>query len=841
MKGQKPFEIVASFDTETCNYTMPDGSHVAWCILYIFEDLRGVGIRRYTEGAGAMSYLRTDARAIAYLEDIIAWGRERRVVPVVCAYNLMFDLQTLMYELSKQFYIRVTAQSATNVYVLDLMADETSRWPLLRFWDTFHLDMRGLSAMGETAGVSKLTGDWDYNLIRTPDTPLTAKELDYAAHDVHIIPAYLRYLLEANAWLSFHDLAQKVMTKTSIVRTFSEREIGKLKFKNSKDKDETLYSAFLRLCASQFWSDFDEYALQRACFMGGLTFTAANFASRAVRRVWSLDETSAHHAFINGRMIPVDFKSCPAHVLQAACESIVSTPLDSVLARYDCPWMYGIHAHIKFTNIRLREGSAFEAWGIAITPQGKYAIKRAKRIRDTVPDSPRNDAADEVIAQEGYVNTAENPTFAFSKLMRADTASVYVSEVELWAMSRVYAWDEMQALDGEVSCSWQVPPDYVTLQSNVLFAQKQAMKRLLATYHEGEPYTMDIDERIPAAIREECKAGTADIQFLTSYYNSTVKGMFNGIYGVQAQNVLRPDYTCREGDLAVDAETKVTRDNFYERQPKKKKVLYTYGLRIVGGSRLQLVLAIELLHTALGSRVTVVGGDTDSVKVACASDVGEQDLLDALAPLHKAIRDAIARTQRRVRECFPAYVSDLKNIGEFEIENETPYEWHMELWNKARVSWDGTRAHVTCAGLSRPKVDSEGNPAYHIEHAIAELIGRGISFEEAVNECLGYNTLIANSISHALERTRPKAKDRVRTHVTDYTGDSYDIDLPSAIALYASVRNIADTTKRSNICNVKYLASIGNDVDVSEKMISYDKEEKRLHAERMTPDGWEEL
>lgn len=840
-RGRPRYEVVASFDTETSNHSYVDAHgetrRCAWCVLYTVEDLRSCGIRRYVPGAGETRFFRHDHEALAFFEELVAWGRERGVVPVVAGYNLMFDLQTLLFALNSAHPMRATAQSSTNAYVVDLLAEEDSKVPLLRFWDVYHLEMSGLSAMGETAGVKKLDGDWDYDLLRTPDTPLTPEELDYAAYDVHIIPAYLRYLLEANSWMSAADLASQVMTKTSIVRTFSKREIGCLTYETQKGNRVTLLSSFLQLCSTEFWEDYDQYALQRACFRGGFTFTAANHASQVVEQVFSLDETSAHHFLINGRQIPVGFRSVPREALQAVCESIVDTPLGSVLAAYDHPWLYGLHARVRLTNLRLREGSGFERWGIALIPQGKFALYEAPRTLDSVPDSPRNEAADADVKIAGYRDSATNPVFAFSKLVSADACELHVSEVELYAISRVYEWDSMEALHGEAAVSWIVPPDYVTLQSNVLFAQKQGMKKLLKGYEEGTPYEGEIDPRIPEAIRAECLTGLASRDFLESYYQSTVKGMFNGIYGVQAQNVMRPDYKLEQGELEIDDETRVTRENFHEREPKRKKVLYTYGLRIVGGSRLQLVLAIELLWEAFGERVRVVGGDTDSLKVSCDEDVTAQMLIDALEPLHDATRRAIERTQRRVRECFPEYVTDLEGVGEFEAENATPYPLHVELWNKARVTWDGRRAHVTCAGLSRPRGE------YTIEDAIGDCVSRGMGFGEAVSLCLGYNTLVDESVSHALERTRPRAADRVSIDVTDYMGNWSHVDLPEAICLYGAPRNVADTTKRSNLCNVRYLRDRGLCVDTAEKMVQCKRVNgvQTLVVERIGESGWKRV
>lgn len=832
MRGKR-YEVVCSFDTETSNYAYVDERgderHTAWCVLYTCEDLRACGIRHYEVGAGDVRFFRSAAHVISYFDELMAWGRDRGVVPVVAGYNLLFDLQTLMAALNEEHPMRATAQSSANAYVVDVL-DADGGETLLRFWDCFHLELRGLAAMGEVAGVPKKSGEWDYDLVRTPETPLTDEELEYAAYDVHIIPAYLRYLLEANTWMRARDLSYQVLTKTSVVRTFARREIGEIEFRDVRGRASTLYASFISLCSKEFWRDYDEYALQRACFRGGFTFTAAEFASRVVRRVYSLDETSAHHAFINGRKIPVGFRPVRGAALQAVCESIVETPLASVLERYDQPWVYGVHACVRLTNIRLRRGSAFDEWGIALIPQGKMSVVPASVLGNGGSPSPRNAISDEDVARSGYVDRATNPVFAYSKLMSADACELHVSEVELWALTRVYEWDSMDAVYGEVSTSWVLPPDYVTLQSNTLFSQKQAMKRLLAGYEEGVPYDGDIDPSIPESIAVECRAGISERRFLESFYNSTVKGMFNGIYGVQAQNVMRPDYKVESGDLVIDDDTRITRENFHDREPKTKKVLYTYGLRIVGGSRLQLVLAIELVHAALGSRVRIVGGDTDSIKVSVDDDVSAGEVTRSLEPLHAAISSAIARTQERVRGAYQDLCSTLDSVGEFEIENDEPYPEHVELWNKARVTWDGSHAHVTCAGLSRPR------GAYTIESAIEELMCMGWAFGDAVSTCLGYNTYVDNSISHALERTDPRASSRVRLTVVDHEGNVCDIDAPEAIALYPSARNVADTNKRSNFYNVQYIRSKGGTIDTAEKRIWFDGE--RLHVERIGECGW---
>ena len=274
-------------------------------------------------------------------------------------------------------------------------------------------------------------------------------------------------------------------------------------------------------------------------------------------------------------------------------------------------------------------------------------------------------------------------------------------------MTQVYEFDEMHVLYGEATTKTIVPPDYVTLQSNMLFARKTDVKNLIKHYHAGTSYAGDIPESIPDGIARDARAGTLSVKFLQSYYGSTVKGQFNGIYGTQAQDVMKADYRVTEtGELEVDKATVCTPENFAKKRPKTPRVLYTYGMRIVAGSRMHLVIAMMLMYRRFGNRVIVTGGDTDSLKISCANDVTDTELLDALKPLHTAIENAIDLTMRRVRNTASDMASTLDHIGKFEVEDcggATRYAEHVELWNKARVGLDvNGRVHVTCAGLPRP-------------------------------------------------------------------------------------------------------------------------------------------
>lgn len=816
-KKQRPYRIWCAYDTETSNQTFPDDNVYAWPILYIFNDLHACDMATYEVGCEReeITFMRHEEEAIAYIERMIADAEAAGCIPIMCAYNAIFDLQTIMTSLHERYEMEVNAQSASNIYTLDLLRDGRK---VLRIWDTFHLEMRGLKAMGETCGVAKLMGDWDYDLVRTPETILTDEELGYAARDVQVIPAYLRYLCDAYDWLRPDMLGVRVLTKTSLVRQMARARIGNRRIPHKK---LTLLKAFEGLCTREQPATFESYGLRLACFRGGFTFTAALTASSVVERVFSLDETSAHHAFINGRRVPVGFHELAPTVCKIWLDDIDRYNTYDVLHNYAYPFQRWFHMCVRFRNLRLREGSAFEAWGIGLLAEAKFS--KVLPLSDLANNNLRAIDAMEYLRNIGFVDSAYGATYAFGKLMRADEATVFVSELEYWCMTQVYEWDERTPVFGEGTIRSIWPPDYITLQSNMLYALKNDAKVINNSYQEGKPYPLDVPASVPPGIREGLLAGSFTNQFVSAWYGNAVKGLFNSIYGTQAQNVMKAEYMVAPDDeLRVDGATRTTPANFDDKLAEQKHpmVLYPYGLRIVGGSRTQLVIAIQLIYEAFGGAAICTGGDTDSVKVACLEGIDSSMLIEALHPLHVAITDAIHLCMTRLQRNFPDLASDLTGVGCFEVEPATRtldyYPLHMEAWNKARVSIDDAgKPHVTMAGMSRPAGE------YTIVTWLSDMLKDGYDPHELLPIAFGYNVTVQNEVCHALDRTHPKFRDTLLASVTDYQGTTSQVYTHQAIALFDTNRRIGDLMKYTNQRNVDYLRDdVGRIVSTGDKILT---------------------
>lgn len=817
-KKRKKYRVIGVFDTETTN--IGEGVETrAFPILYIDNDLRDVSLYNYTPGEKErINLYRSYSEYLTKINEYIEHGQFYNYIPIICAYNLTFDLQSIIYELSKKFDIVANAQSSTNVYTLDLFDKEDDKNPLLRFWDTFHLQMAGLDKMGAIAGLEKLKGAWDYTLIRTPKTELTVDEVRYAKRDVQVIPAYLKYLLHANEWLKSEMFGVRVITQTSLVRQMAKIKIGCVFIDKQNGKKLTLEKAFNSLCMQELPQTFEQYALRKACFRGGLTFTSAKYASVVVKNVISLDVTSMHHTFINGRYLPIKFEMRSSKVLNLACERVINTTLQYILNNYHKPFNHALHVLIEFNNVRLKEGGVFDKLGIATLAQAKF--KNKINSDKMYNDDPRNVCQENIIREYGCYDKATNGCFAFSKLYSADKIQVYLTEVELWCFAQVYEFENFRVLAGEETIHFIKPPDYVTLQSNLLYNMKNAAKEINNNYMQGENYSKDVDVSIPNSIKNKLKNGSLTNQFFESWYINTVKGQFNGIYGTQAQDVYKPIYKCEEGELLIDETTKTTVHTWESKQPKSCKVLYNYGSRIVAGSRMHLIIAMVLLNQKFKDKIKILGGDTDSLKISCNPSVEDDELISALEPLKTSSVSAINKSMERVRSLYKDKASTLEGVGSFEVEKSykgTRWNWHIELWNKGRISVSNNKCHVTLAGLSRPA------NRYNIENYINDLIQDGYNIEYILKNVCTYNTNVCNALCYALAGYKPKANERFEKTITDYKGVQAEVKTYQAQALYKIDRIIGDTAKLGNQQNIDFVKKFYNrDIDTSDRWIKKD-------------------
>lgn len=130
----------------------------------------------------------------------------------------------------------------------------------------------------------KQTGKLDYNLIHTPDTPLTNDEIEYCLYDVIVDNYFIRECMEQEP----HNSLLKIpLTKTGYVRRYVKKYVL-----NSK-----MHKLYRKKCL-QFTMDEKKYHQLKRCFAGGFTHSNALNTGKVFNDVHSQDFTSSYPAVI---------------------------------------------------------------------------------------------------------------------------------------------------------------------------------------------------------------------------------------------------------------------------------------------------------------------------------------------------------------------------------------------------------------------------------------------------------------------------------------------------------------------------------------------------------------
>ena len=224
------------------------------------------------------------------------------------------------------------------------------------------------------------------------------------------------------------------------------------------------------------------------------------------------------------------------------------------------------------------------------------------------------------------------------------------------------------------------------------------------------------EAEVPQAIKE------APRSVQEGYYTRTSKGMFNSVFGLVAMDSHKYDVQYNK--------------------IKSPSSWYSMGMRIAGGSRVHLVIALILLHQAYAGMFSILGGDTDSIKL---SGLTNDQIQQALQPLHTAITRAI----NIVLDESGIEASQFAGIGTFESEGTAELE--IEVFNKNRLAWNGTSFELTAAGIPTPP----NRP--NLESALTALAQK-YGAKNVMEKIYGPNLEVDSSLSCFLFPVRPTTR-----------------------------------------------------------------------------------
>lgn len=149
--------------------------------------------------------------------------------------------------------------------------------------------------------IKKLVGDLDYDLYRSPETPISAEELHYCINDVLIVSAYIQECI-------FKE--QKICNIPLTATGYCRRYCRKMCFGTRRSKQYNKYNALMQ---SLKLSGKDEYMQLKRAFAGGFTHASAIWSGRTV--------TADQHGMISS----IDFTSSYPFALLSECRYPMSS------------------------------------------------------------------------------------------------------------------------------------------------------------------------------------------------------------------------------------------------------------------------------------------------------------------------------------------------------------------------------------------------------------------------------------------------------------------------------------------------------------------------------------
>lgn len=804
---RREYRIIGAYDSETTNITI-EGIPSAFPILHQLglldgQELANITADNVTEHVN-VSLFRHSLELYSALDTIIE--TEYPYVPVILCHNLAFDMYGLSCWLER-YEVRVLAKSARKPITLTILDDSGS--PRLVIWDTLIFSQQSLARMGKDCGFAKGVGEWDYDLIRTPETPLTAQETDYSKRDIYTLICWFGWWIRRNPDIDPAKLGCNVVTKTGIVR-----ERRRVRFANLKGrgmKRNAGYYWFAR-CNLEAPKTDDELFTMLACTRGGFTFCSSKNASVPFNLegtgeiVAAYDATSQHPAQLVSHMYPFRFREMPDFVLEQAFELIGLVTMSDILDNWRKPFPIAFDACFEFENLRPRKGSVFEQFGIYPLASARY-----KTPEQIARDETDRAAYDAHLQEQSYCDMVEDAVCAFGKVVSAKRARFYITELTAWEVWQAYEWDSVRAIHGYETGRFSRPNDIDVLSVMQFYKAKNEFKHARKLYYSGKPLdNMQTLEKlgIPRALLDEMQTRTVFENDIEAQYLS-LKADLNAIFGISASNQYRRDTVLDSNGIEYIGEFGICN------APKNSTVWYQFGQRIVGWSRIAQIIAMELIRPYAR---TIINGDTDSVKCVCR----EADLQAIDKSLEK-LGEAIDRGKRfvceRVRLAYADFADDLAGIGYYVPEFQA--KRFCASWNKAYCMQDESGAFTfTLAGIPTKDRQAESGLFTGINSYAGELYTQGWTFEQICNTFLGYNVTFANDLLRMNARKFPEWGDIFVDDVTDYTGETLPVAEPCALALYPLAKTINNTDFKDNAINMGYALANNPDVNTDAKIIT---------------------
>lgn len=280
----------------------------------------------YTFDIETTSYLILDGKVInARLYNTLEVDEQKRCLKQACMYIWQFSINEQVYygrtwDEFKQFLDRLEDNDDTKkiVFVHNLSFEFQAIWSVLRIksvmsrksrklikcdLEDYNIELRCTLMLSNLKleklpdvyqlPVRKKVGDLDYSLMRTPETPLTEKELGYCEFDCLVTYHYIKVELQ-----TYKRVDRLPITSTGKVR----KQLQHLVLRDMN---------YVRKVSNQINTDPYVYNMLVEAFAGGYTHANYIYADEVLKNVDSYDETSAYpYVLVTCKFPSTPFKKC---------------------------------------------------------------------------------------------------------------------------------------------------------------------------------------------------------------------------------------------------------------------------------------------------------------------------------------------------------------------------------------------------------------------------------------------------------------------------------------------------------------------------------------------------
>lgn len=270
-------------------------------------------------------------------------------------------------------------------------------FPNIEYRCSYMLTRLSLANWGKSLGVKKLTGDLDYNKIRTPKTPLTEKELGYCERDCIIVYEGIKNYLK-----QYGRQENIPLTQTGTVR----REV-KEKLMSNED-----YNKFIKTLVPK---NANEYKMLQHTFAGGYTHANRKYAGRFIYAK-DLKAIVQHNDFTSD----YPFQLCARKYPMTPWAYIPDKKIPDVSTFENTAYIM----ELKFTNIRCETYNSY--------------IQIVKCSLDS------------------KITNSDN-----GRVLSADTLTITITEQDYLIIKNMYSWENLEVVKIYKSYKQYLPKDFI--------------------------------------------------------------------------------------------------------------------------------------------------------------------------------------------------------------------------------------------------------------------------------------------------------------------------------------------------------------------------------------------